>query len=239
MAVATTDIKLYKSLDTNIDLDTANGGDIDVASEVVSGVLHNLFPQVRASDVESGITRWLKVFVKNTHGTDTAFNLFTAISKPTDVEDMIYFAEAINTDHLSDINTSTIRLYGIGESTTELSAVNGEISISVKNGVNIDDIFKVGDKITFFDKTSYEKVLSTTITSVDSGNSKLVLDNYVDITNGSHILDDRYICTSPAFANLTSGSYKGYWIKQVVPPFSTPMESPANNFMLNTVFDPE
>lgn len=239
MAVVTTDIKYYKSLDTNIDLDTANGGDIDTASEVVTGTLHNLFPQVRASDVEGGVTRWMKVFVKNTHATDTAFNLFTAIAKPTDVEDLIYFAEAINADHLSDINTSTIRLYGIGLSTTELSVINGEISISVKTGVNIDDIIKAGDKITFFDKISYEKVLSTTITSVDSANTKIVLDGYVDITNGSKVLDDRYICTSPVVADMVASAYKGYWIKQVVPPFSTPMESPANNFMLNSVFDPE
>jgi hypothetical protein len=64
MPLSASDIKFYKS--TNADSD---GGAIDTAREILSGVDNNLLPDLTGQEQMDGGTRYRKFFVKNTHAT--------------------------------------------------------------------------------------------------------------------------------------------------------------------------
>lgn len=64
MPLISTDIKSFKS--TLIDSD---GGAIDLAREITSGVDNNLFPDITGTEQIAGGTRYRKFFRRNTHAT--------------------------------------------------------------------------------------------------------------------------------------------------------------------------
>ncbi len=74
-----TDIKFYKSDNNGL------GGAIDVTNQVVSGNVNNLFPMLSKTDADAGTIRYLLLYVKNTHATETAkaFTFWEHASTPS------------------------------------------------------------------------------------------------------------------------------------------------------------
>lgn len=65
MPLVNADVKTYKSLNA-----LSDGGAIDTSRLITSGVDNNLFPDLTASEVQAGVTRYRKMFKKNEHATD-------------------------------------------------------------------------------------------------------------------------------------------------------------------------
>jgi len=63
--VSTSDIKFYRSASSGL------GGAINLSDQVITGTPNNLFPLVSKTEQDSGSIRYLLVYMKNTHATET------------------------------------------------------------------------------------------------------------------------------------------------------------------------
>ena len=102
-----TDLVYYNAL-------TDRGGAIDLASPITTGQLNNLFPNVNALEAEAGIKKYRKLFVKNTHASDTALALSSVMTRFSDADDYMAMFLGTDTDTLGDITDSL----GTGDDTT-------------------------------------------------------------------------------------------------------------------------
>lgn len=94
MAIISSDLKEYKSLNSNSD-----GGAIDTGREVTDNVDNNLFPDITGDEAATGGTKYRKVFRKNTHGSLTWQNVISwIVSQPTNAA----LSFAFGLDHADD-----------------------------------------------------------------------------------------------------------------------------------------
>ena len=220
MAVIGTEIKFYHSL-------AADGGDIDTGSEIVTATLNSFIQDTSAADSEAGVTKYTKFYVKNTNGTDTAYNVTLGVSSFSLGDD--YFEIYESTGNATTESTETFtRAYGVAHTTGELSGF--EIPIEFEDSAVYADIFQVGDKVTFFNSSNGARLGNATIAAVTS--TLLTINEDLSALT----LNDTYVGTVIEAATLAAGAYKGYWLKQVVPPFST--EQLLNTVNITCFFDP-
>ncbi|PLX68636.1 MAG: hypothetical protein C0603_05645 [Denitrovibrio sp.] len=97
-----TDIKILKP--ENISDTDTNGGRVDLAAAVISGVKFNLLPRVTSTERADGVVRYRKAFIANMNQSgETAYGASVAISSPGNGEDRFYIKQATNTDTKLDI----------------------------------------------------------------------------------------------------------------------------------------
>lgn len=127
MAIEVTDIKFFRSATIT---DTAqNGGQIDVASEVVDGVKYNLFPRVSHSERTNGVTRYRKFFMANRNSlNETAYEAMFAVLKPSNGGDRFYLHTGTHTDTQAEASTYT---YWTGGGRLNQSVAAGDTSMQV------------------------------------------------------------------------------------------------------------
>ncbi len=142
MAIQSSEIKFYKPLLVN---DTAtNGGKIS-ASEIVSAVKNNLFPDTSQAERTNGVTHYRKAFFKVASADNLALNnarIF--MERSTDGGDRVVMFPATQTNTQADI-TGSERNYGVGslENTANVGAT--WLTVIVESGS--DAIFHNGDLI--------------------------------------------------------------------------------------------
>lgn len=78
VALNASDIKYYKS-----SFSTSLGGAINLASEVATFTLHNLFPKTSKTEATTGITKFRCLYIKNTHTTEPIRNPILTIVQNT------------------------------------------------------------------------------------------------------------------------------------------------------------
>lgn len=126
-----TDIKILKS-ETIID-DSGNGGRVNLASEVISGVKFNLLPRVTSTERDNGITRYRKAFISNMNQlSETAYGSAIAISSPGNGEDMFYIKAGSDSDTQGDLSADG----WTGCGTLAYTASAGDTSIQVSFKAN-------------------------------------------------------------------------------------------------------
>lgn len=96
------DIKFYRS---KVVTDTdENGGAIDLAKEVISGVKFNLFPRVTSFERTSGKVRYRKAFIANrAQAAEPAFDACIALTVPSEGGDRFYIKKAEKNDVQEEI----------------------------------------------------------------------------------------------------------------------------------------
>ena len=225
MGVLSTEIKFYKTLG-------ADGGDINISSEIVTNILHALIPVTSASESEAGVTKYLKFYIKNTNGIATANALFLGLSKTTLGGDNLELGlSTSNSSTTGTENFSTMRFRGTALATGELNRTTKIIPVSFENPSRATDLFQTGDIITFFAKSTGMKIASATIASATA--TELTINE--DIPE-SIVLNGAYASTVLSFGNLAPTGYIGIWLKQVVPAYT--IEQLANTSRLTAYFDP-
>ena len=214
------DIKFYKP-------NAVDGGAI-TATLVESGVLHSLLTQINPSLAEAGGERYSKMFIKNTHVSDTALGADICMPKIPDGDDVAVIFLGTPTDTTSNFDNS--KLYGIASATADLDRGTKIIPISTKL-LNAVDVFASGDKITFISKFTNNKILKATIDTVSNTEIKVIEDIPVQDLN------DTWIANTISLGDFASLQEQGLWIKQIIPPFASAMEAPADSLMVSVIFD--
>ena len=220
MAVANTDIHFYHSL-------AADGGDIDTGNEIISDSLNSFIGDVSAADSESGVVKRTKFYVKNEHATDSLYLGSLGLSSFSLGDD--YFALYESTGNSTTTGDETFtRRYGVAHTTGEMSGLT--IAIEFEDPTMYTDIFQPGDTVTFFNSSNQSKICSGTIDTVTS-TSLTVLE---DLT--ANVLDNSYVSTIAEAGTIAAGGYAGFWLEQVVLPYSG--EQLSNTMNLTFYFDP-
>ena len=142
MGVDVLEVKLFRAL-TNNDLG-ANGGR-ESYNEIVSGVMNNLFPNVSQGERTAGVTRYRKMFMRNTD--DEQFFLFNSrfwVDKISTADDYYRIAVGTPTDTQADIGA--YKFVGTGRITVARTA--GQTQIFVNFGDDdLDGVLVPGDKL--------------------------------------------------------------------------------------------
>lgn len=225
MAVASADIKFYNSL-------AVDGGDIDTNNEISSGILHELLGPVTASESELGVTKYVKFFVKNTNATDTAYASVIGLSKFSLGDDSLQLYKATSAASTTATETfGSMRAFGVAHAISELDRGNKTIAIELEVPSTVDDIFQSGDKITFYNSATGEKILSATIAMVTS--TYIIVNQDIDV---SVVLNGTYIASDVLIGDLAAGAAQGIWVKQIVKPYSAKQLN--NTSRLTFYFDP-
>jgi len=216
------DLEFHKSTVDEWDADN-NGGDITDAL-IESGVANALMLDVRPATAENGGTRYFKYFVKATVDTIT---LGFDIGRFTDsVAEEVYLFKAGSNDEVeSDLDKDNLRLYG-GFLVTNYDADNKKVTADR----DVSDFVKADDKVTFYDDNK-TKITSWEVDSVDGADITFKDTNDDDVS-------DCLASSSITIDELDTDDYTGFWIKEVIPPFSTGKDGDEfNSFETNVWYD--
>ncbi len=217
------DLEFYKSLKISEFDPTQNGDDIDTNALIETGVLNNLLLALRPHMAEVGGDRYFKFFVKATVDTLTlGLDVASFTTSPT--EEVYLFEAGSNAELESDLDKSSLRLYG-GFLVTTYDKDNKKVTCDR----DVSDFVKADDLVTFYnaDNTklvswSVDTVSTTDITFTD------VSDDDVSNLKGSSTIQ---------IDSLDTDAYKGFWVKETCSSFTKAMEDPANEFILNIWYD--
>jgi len=215
------DLEFYKSTINEFD-PLKNGGEI-TTDFIESGVLNNLLLDVRPQTAESGGKRWFKFYAR---ASVDILSVGIDISKVTDSQsEEVYLAVAGSNEELeSDLDKANMRVYGgfivaSYDADTKTATADRELT----------EFVKVDDKVTFYDG-SFLKVVTFEVESIDGFSVVFKNVNNTDIT-------DLKASSTIILDSINSQGYIGLWIKQVIPPFTTPMENPLNSFSIGAWYD--
>jgi hypothetical protein len=217
------DLEFYKSNVDEWDADN-NGGDIDDKEMIESGVANALMLDVRPATAEDGGVRYFKFFVKATVDTIT---LGFDISRFTDSEkEEVYLFRAGSHEEVeSDLNKDNLRLYG-GFLVTNYDADNKTVTADR----DVSEFVKADDKVTFYLEKG-GRIVSWVVDSVD-GADVVFKDTSDDDISGA------YASSSITLDALDTDDYVGFWIKEVIPQFSTGAYGEEyNSFEINIWYD--
>ena len=215
------DIEFYKSTVDEWD-ESVNGGDI-TEDLIESGVAHSLMLPVRPATAENGGERWFKYYAKATVDTITlGFDVGKFSISPTE---NVYLSLAGSNDEVeNDLDKDSVRLYG-GFKVDDYDADNKKVTADR----DVSDFVKADDKVTFYDADD-AKLTSWEVESVD------VTDITFKDTNDDDVAGLKASSTIER-DTLNTDEYVGFWVKEVIPAFTAPMEDPLNEFILAVWYD--
>ncbi len=217
------DLEFYKSLKIDEFDPSNNGDDIDTDALIESGVLNNLLLPVRPYTAEIGGERYFKFFIKATVDVLTlGLDVASFTTSPT--EEIYLFEAGSNTELESDLDKSNLRLYG-GFLVTAYDKDNKKVTADR----DVSKFVKADDKITFY-KEDNTKLVTWEVENINGSEITFKTVSDDDVSNLK--------ASSTIFLDaLNKDEYKGFWVKEMVPPFTEPMEDPANEFILNIWYD--
>jgi hypothetical protein len=149
-----TDLKVY--LPKTVTDTTANGGRMS-STQVVSGVVQNVWPHVPKAERTSGSTKYRKLFCKAADDDDgTLIDPMYWLDDVTDGDDWVVMFAGDYTDTQDDI-AGTEQKYGVAPIKTNVSAGASSIVVTVEDSTlasGNDVIFTAGDTIRITDKVN-------------------------------------------------------------------------------------
>lgn len=222
--VTASNIKFYKSTNTD-------GGPIS-STEVTSNVLNQLIPATTALESETGVIKYVKLFIKNTNATDTAGTPTMGISSFSLGNDRLaVISSSGDSSTITSENLSTKRAYGVAKSIGELNRSTKVMPIEFENPTEGPAIIQAGDKVIFYDAASGARLASATVASCTSTQLTIVEDISAVV-----VLNNCYVGAVIQLGNLGPLSQTSVWIRQTVPEFSP--EQLSNTTRLTFYFDP-
>jgi hypothetical protein len=134
MTISLADIAYMKSKNvTNL---ATNGGSIG-KDQVLHGAKHSLLPRVTKSERISGVTRYRKIFWKNSNADNTpAYGVLNWMETPSNADDRIYLARGTHDDDQDDIVSETngkVFWVGVGNLAANLSGGETEVQLTMEN----------------------------------------------------------------------------------------------------------
>ncbi len=211
------DITFYRSNINEFDA-SKNGGSYTEIAE--SGVINNLIPDVRAYTAEFGGERWFKFFIK---ANENLINIGVDIARFTaSLTEEVYLSLGGDDEYESDLDKDNIRVYG-GFKVVDFDGSTLTADRDVSNFVKSDDI------VTFYNENQ-QRVTAWVVDSVDK---EKITFKKKDNTN----VKDLYASSSIFIKSLDKDKYQGFWIKQVIKPYTEVMEEDPDNFVINIWYE--
>lgn len=150
MSITQLDLKYFHALEVSDA--TTNGGGIDLSNEAITGVKNNVWPNVSASQRESGLVTYRKLFC--TPASDTNDPLVDPRAwnhSPTPGDDYVLLFAGTKSDTQATIDES--RIYGSSNLKSDVSIGDTSIIVTVENS-DLTGIFQAGDKIIISNQSS-------------------------------------------------------------------------------------
>jgi hypothetical protein len=171
MTILSSELLLKKS--KTIDETANNGGLMDNASSVLTGVVNNVWPSVFKSERLAGSTKYRKLFLKVENDNDeTFYNPQFWLDIVTPGDDWVIFFPGTQTDTQGDI-AGTENCYGCALLKNNVTAGAGSIVVTVEDAVlatgAADEIFRDGDTIRITNKDTPTSGTGTEEAHVISG----------------------------------------------------------------------
>ena len=214
------DIEFYKSTINEFDA-TSNGRAI-TAELIESGVAHSLILPVRPNTAENGGERWFKYYAKATVDTITLGFDITSTLSPT--EEVYIALASSNAEVESDLDKENIRVHG-----AFVVSSYDDATKTVTADRDVNEFIKADDFVTFYDANN----IKLTTWEVESVNATDIVFKSVSADDVSSL----NACSTIKIDTLNADAYIGFWIKQVIPAFTAPMEDPLNSFDINIWYE--
>ena len=201
MSILSTELKAYRAQNHN-DAST-NGGTLS-GVEIVSGVKNNVWPDAPQAELDSGSTKWRKIFLKvdNSENIDLQ-NAKAYIENFTPGQDRVLCFPGTASDIQSDI--ASPRLFGAGQLNADVIATATTVIVNVEDGTDV--IFQDGDLIRISDKTDIDDGTGTSEFATISG-----VPNYtVNIATLTLVagLTNAYVAVNTRVASVIDGGTVG------------------------------
>lgn len=163
--ITASELKVFRSTSAH-DLPT-NGGRMS-ASELVSGTVGNVFPNIEESERAVGSVRYRKMFFKVHHNESDKVLLDARLyqSANSEGDDKVQFFIGTQTNTQGDI-TGAERLYGCADLNT--SSVAGATSLEVAVEPGVTGIFEDGDMIRIADASGLQEFVFLAGVPVQAG----------------------------------------------------------------------
>jgi hypothetical protein len=132
MSVSESDLKFIKSV--TVTDSSANGGRKG-ATEILTGVRHNLFPRVTKAERTAGLTRYRKQFLANVNADDDiAFGMLAFLEHPSNAGDRFYLGLGTQRNIQGDLGSYDPVWVGVGTLNTVLNGGETSIAVLMENG---------------------------------------------------------------------------------------------------------
>ena len=165
MTILDNELKFYRPAEVS---DAATNGGRMIATEIVSGVLQNVFPHVFKAERTAGSTKYRKVFAKVANDSDeTLYTPGYCVDGPTSGEDYCCFWPGTQRDTQADI-TGSERIYGAASLKTDVAAGASELTVTVEHA-DLTGMYVNGDQIRISDKVLPDSVTGNEEVQVISG----------------------------------------------------------------------
>ena len=213
-------LSFYKSTINQADA-SINGGEI-TDDIIENNVSNNLVTAVKASLAENGGERWFKFYLKATVDTITLGFDITSTTSPTEE---VYIALASSDAEVeSNLDKENIRVYGA----FQVSSYD-DVTKTVTADRDVTEFIKADDFVTFYDANN----IKLTTWEVESVNATDIIFKSVSADDVSGLNG----CSTIKKDELSTDAYVGFWIKQVILPFTASMEDPLNEFSFLVWYD--
>lgn len=165
MTILDSELKWYKS--ATVSDASGNGGRLS-ATEIISGVLQNVFPHVFKAERLAGSTKYRKIFAKVANDADeTLYNPGYCFDGPTAGDDYCCFWPGTQRDTQGDI-TGSERKYGAANLKTDVSLGASSFTVTVEHA-DLTGIYVDGDSIRITDKATPDSLTGNEETHTISG----------------------------------------------------------------------
>ena len=234
MGILYSEVKYYKSATVDFNDATLNGGGF--GDEIINDTLHSIFPEITASQRESGVVLRSKIFVRNESSGRKMQDTIFYIKQDVQPEDRLVMYDATSeTSVESDEDFANSKKY-----------VNSVIKTTVLEGTTSIDIprpdasyFEVGDSIIIVDEY-FRAVFRGTVDSV--------ADSATDPDGTTVTLSTPYSSTktiSPMSGFLCNGGkqtlapteFHPMWLELTIAPTNAIDSEIVNQFQIGVHFD--
>jgi hypothetical protein len=170
MTILDSELKWYKSAEVS---DAATNGGRLSSTEIISGVLQNVFPHVFKAERIAGSTKYRKIFAKVSNDADeTLYNPGYCFDGPTAGDDYCCFWPGTQRDTQGDI-TGSERKYGAANLKADVLSGASSLTVTVEHA-DLTGIFQDGDSIRITDKAAPDSL---------TGNEEIhVIDGAPDVS---------------------------------------------------------
>lgn len=227
------DIKFFKP--TTVNDTSSNGGSISTV-QYVNGAIADLFQNVLQAEVLTGSTKYRKIFIKNTHSSETLLNPMVWLDKVTPADDFVTLFVGTASDTQANI-TGSEKKYGSALLSTATTIGSSTIVVTVEDA-SLTSMFSNGDSIRISNMTDSSVPLSGTEEFHVISGVPVVAGTQVTITiagtlgtvfatSNTQVMS---ICTLPDILPNTSSAI---WARRVVPIGASPYNNNTTEIVIS------
>lgn len=234
MGILYSDVKYFNSVDIDFSDPSLNGGDI--GEQIVNDTLHSIFPEISATQRESGIVLRAKVFVKNDSIDRKMQDAIFYIKQDVQPDDRLrMYTATSNTTHENEEDFTTSKPYvnSVVKSTMTEGSTTVNIPMSDKT------LFEVGDNIIIVDsyfRASFRGAVDDIQDhATDQDTAVITLSKpYASSTTIPAL--NGYVCNGNSMSLLPGDQY-ALWMELTIAPTSAIDAEIVNQFQIGVHFD--